>query len=170
MGTIPNNIKDSFKLTETWINTVCTKATVTQDSVVRGKWQNTHADRKVLGWMLCHTLFVNSILLAPGPQSSKILDPQESLNKALETVSALNPADKARKYTDTELCCLRAAGSLTETELMTSLPIFHNKLLSEGRMKRRTDAVLTKELFPEENSDDPGLIYVYPKLVADVKD
>ena len=94
--------------------------------------------------MMCHTLFVNFMPLAPGPQSSKILEPQECVNKALKTVAALMPVDKASKYTDAELRCLRAACFLTEAELMTSQPIFHKKLLSEGRMKRGTKTVLTQ--------------------------
>ena len=36
--------------------------------------------------------------------------------------------------------------------------------------KRSTEAVLTQELRSEKNSDDPGLIYVSPKLVTDIKD
>ena len=87
-------------------------------------------------------MFVNFMPLEPGPQSSKSLEPQECFNKALKTVDALKPVDKARKYTDAELRCLRDACFLTEAELMTSLPIIHKELLSEGHTKRDTDSVL----------------------------
>ena len=97
--------------------------------MVRVKWQNPHAYRKFLGWMLRHTVFVNSISLALGPLANESLKLQEHFEKALETVAALKPEDKTRKYTDEELRCLRAACSLIEAKLMTSLTIYHNKIL-----------------------------------------
>ena len=79
--------------------------------------------------MLQHTLFVNSVPLAPGPQSRDILETQEFFNNFMETVAALKPADKASNYTDSDLRRLRSACSLIEAKLMTSLLIFHNNLL-----------------------------------------
>ena len=73
LGTIPNNIKDYFEFIETWINITCKKYMGTEDPVVREKWKNTHADRNILRWMLCHPLFVNSMPLAPGTQMSNSL-------------------------------------------------------------------------------------------------
>ena len=107
--------------------------------------------------------------LAHGPQDRKSLEPQKCFNKAPETLAGLEPADKARKYNDTEIRCVRTACSLPEVELRKILTISHKKLLSEGRTKRGNKIVLTKELLPDENSDNPGLIYVYPDLVSDIK-
>ena len=170
MRNIPSNIKDSFEFIETWLRITCMKATETEESVVRAKCQNPHANRNVLGWMLHHTLFLNSMSLAPVPQSSDSLEPQECLNKALETVDALKPEYKAKKYNHAYLCHLRATCSLTEAKMMTSLPNFHKNLLSEERTKRGAEVVLMQELHPDKNSNNPGLIYVSPKLVKDIKD
>ncbi len=49
------------------------------------------------------------------------------------------------------------------------LPVFHERMLTEGQTKRGCEAVLAQMLKPDD-SDDPGLIYVSPKLVADIKD
>jgi hypothetical protein len=55
--------------------------------------------------------------------------------------------------------------------MSTSLPPFHQQLLlSEGRTKRGAKAVLAQALRPDEHRDDPGLIYVFPELVSDIKD
>ena len=64
--------------------------------------------------MLRHTLFVNSMPLAPGTQARESLDLQECFNKALETVAALKTADKMSYYTYSDLRCLRAACYLKE--------------------------------------------------------
>ena len=127
MGNIPINLKYSFEFIKNWLRIACMKATGTEDSMVRAKYQNCHAERNVLGWMLRHSLFVNYMPLPPGPQAINIM---ECFNKDIETVAALKPADKAKKYTYAELRCLRAQCSLIEAELMTSLPHFHKKLLS----------------------------------------
>jgi hypothetical protein len=50
------------------------------------------------------------------------------------------------------------------------LPPFHENLLAEGRTKKVTGAVLAQALRPSDDSDDPGLIYVSPELVSDIKD
>ena len=83
---------------------------------------------------------------------------------------ALKPSDNAKKYTDADLHYLRDAYYLTEAEMITSLHIFHKKLLSEGCTKRGTEAVITQDLCSYGNSDDLGLIYVSPELVMDIKD
>ena len=119
--------------------------------------------------MLRHTVFVNSISLALGPLANESLKLQEHFEKALETVAALKPAYKTRKYNNVELRCLIAPCSLTEAELVTSLPFFHKKLMSEGHTKRGTDAVLTQELHPYKKSEYSGLIYVSPEMVTDIK-
>jgi hypothetical protein len=96
------------------------------------------------------------------------LDPQECFNRALETVAALKPVQEMRKYTTAELQRLRAACSLSVAEMDTLLPPFHARLLAEGRTKRGTESVLAQALRPRDDTDDPGLIYVSPKLVADM--
>jgi hypothetical protein len=53
--------------------------------------------------------------------------------------------------------------------MIMSLSPFHKRLLAEGRTKRSLEAVLAQMLRPND-SDDPGLIYVSPNLVADIKD
>ena len=52
VGTITNNIKDSFEFIEIWIHIACMKAMGMENSVVKTKWKNPHADRKFLRWML----------------------------------------------------------------------------------------------------------------------
>ena len=59
---------------------------------------------------------------------------------------------------------------MTDSELMTSLPNFHKNLLSEGCTERGTEEVLTQKLRPYGKSDNPGIIYVPPELVTDIKD
>ena len=61
-------------------------------------------------------------------------------------MAALKPSDKEKNYTDAELPCLRYTCSLTEAEMIKILPMFYKKLLSEGRKKRGTKAVLIQEL------------------------
>jgi hypothetical protein len=51
-----------------------------------------------------------------------------------------------------------------------ALPLFHEQLLTEGRTKKGTEAVLAQALRPHEDMDDPGLVYVSPELVSDIKD
>jgi hypothetical protein len=50
------------------------------------------------------------------------------------------------------------------------MPPFHQQLLAEGCTKRGAEAVLAQALCPDEHSDDPGLIYVSPELVTDIKE
>jgi hypothetical protein len=64
---------------------------------------------------------------------------------------------------------LRAACSLTVAEMATNLPEIHERILEEGRTTKSIEAVLAHALRPKEDQDDPGLIYVSPKLVTDVK-
>ena len=106
--------------------------------------------------------------LSPGPQASKSLKPQKFFNKDLETVAALNPADKAKKYTNTDLRHLRDVCYFTEVKIMTSLPNVHKNMLSEGRTKRGTNSFIKQELCQDENSDDPGLIYVFHNMFKDI--
>jgi hypothetical protein len=54
--------------------------------------------------------------------------------------------------------------------MLTNLPPFHHLLLAEGRTKQGAETVLAQALRPDKHSDDPGLIYVTPELVADVKE
>jgi hypothetical protein len=54
--------------------------------------------------------------------------------------------------------------------MATALPPFHEQLLTEGRTKKGTEAVLAHALRLHEDVDDPGLVYISPELVSDVKD
>ncbi len=49
-------------------------------------------------------------------------------------------------------------------------PPVQHQLLAEGRTKRGAETVLAQALRPDEHSDDPGLIYVSPELVSDIKE
>ena len=42
-------------------------------------------------------------------------------------------------------------------------------MTGRGIKKLGTEEVLTQALLPDEHSDEPGLIYMYPELVADTK-
>ena len=53
--------------------------------------------------------------------------------------------------------------------MLTSMPPFYQKLLTEGRTYQITEEVLTQSLLPDEHSDDRGLIYMSPELVSDIK-
>jgi hypothetical protein len=170
LNTIPNNLRTSFDFIESWLAIACVHKVEKDESVSKAKWQNPHADRRMLEWMIRHTRFVNSMPMMAGPMAGTTLDPQECFNKALETVAALKPTAETKKYSDSELRRLRAACSLSEAEMLTNMPPFHQHLLSEGRTKRGAEAVLAQALRPDEHSDDPGLIYVSPELVADIKD
>jgi hypothetical protein len=170
LRTIPEDKRDSFDFIEAWLSVACTHDVKKDESVLKAKWQNPHADRRMLEWMLRHTRFVNSVPMMMGPGGGTSLDPQECFNKALETVAALKPTAEVKRYSDSELRRLRAACSLSEPEMLTSLPPFHQQLLAEGRTKRGAEAVLAQALRPDEHSDDPGLIYISPELVADIKD
>ena len=70
---------------------------------MRSKWQNPHANRRLLKWMLMHTRFVDSVPMMSGPQVGNGLDPHECFNKTLETVAALKPISKKNQYSDSEL-------------------------------------------------------------------
>jgi hypothetical protein len=87
-------------------------------------------------------------------------------------VAALRPPSETaatRRYTPAEMQRLRAACSLTVPEMETSLPAFHEQLLTEGRTKKGTEAVLAQVLRPRDDTDDPGLVYVSPELVSNIK-
>jgi hypothetical protein len=170
LETIPKDLRDSFDFIKAWLSTACVHEVQKDESVAKAKWQNPHADRRMLEWMRRHTKFVNSMPTVVGPMAGNTLDPQQCFNKALETVAALKPTAEVKKYSDSELRRLRASCSLSEAEMSTNLPPFHQELLSEGRTKRGAEAVLAQALRPDEHSDDPGLIYVSPELVADIKD
>jgi hypothetical protein len=101
------------------------------------------------------------------------LNPQECFNKALETVAALRPPSEAtatKRYTPAELQRLRSACSLTVPEMATALPSFYKQLLTEGRTKKGTEAVLAHALRPQADTGDPGMVYVSPELVSNIKD
>ena len=55
-------------------------------------------------------------------------------------------------------------------EMATGLPTLYQSLLTEGRSKRGTEAVLANALRATADNDDPGLIYISPELVADIRD
>jgi hypothetical protein len=172
LATIPPPHRTGFDFLGSWLAVACTREPRSADSILRARWQNPHADRRMIAWMQRRTRYVNAM---PDPRVSfaQTLDPQECFNKALETVAALRPPSdvaSTKKYTTAEMQRLRAACSLTSAEMETMLPSFHDKLLAEGRSKKGTEAVLAQALRPDESNDDPGLIYISPELVSDIKD
>jgi hypothetical protein len=170
LATMPTNVHDSFDYLHAWLTIACTHVTKANESILKAKWQSPHVDRRMIVWMQRHTQYVNAMPM--GSQATiagATLDPQECFNKALETVAALKPTLEAKKYSTAELQRLRAACSLTVAEMATNLPEIHERLLEEGRTTRSIEAVLAHALCPTEEQDDPGLIYISPELVADVK-
>jgi hypothetical protein len=175
LSTIPTALQSGFSFLGSWLAVACTHGPgATPESLLRARWQNPHSDRRMISWMQRHTRFVNAMPeagLAGG--MAPTLDPQECFNKALETVAALRPPSDSgatKKYTTAELQRLRASCSLSVAEMEALLPLFHENLLAEGRTKKGTEAVLAQALRPSDDSDDPGLIYVSPELVSDIKD
>jgi hypothetical protein len=174
MATVPPGLKTGFDVISAWLSVACCHPSGETDSVLKAKWQSPPAERRMISWMQRRTLYLNDMpAVTTGGNYGLTLDPQECFNKALETVAALRPVTEAstyKKYTPAELQRLRAACSLTVPELETSLPIFHEHLLTEGRTKKGTDAVLAQALRPQGDTDDPGLVYVSAELISDIKD
>jgi hypothetical protein len=77
LKTILENLKDSFDFIEAWLSVACLHEVQKDESMMKAKWQNPHADRRVLEWMLRHTRFVNSMPLMAGPMAGNNLNPQE---------------------------------------------------------------------------------------------
>jgi hypothetical protein len=170
-ASIPTAEHIKFDFIDTWLMVACTHSSATPaESVLCAKWQCPYSDRRVLRWIKQHSQYVNQIPASTGQAAATAggLDPQECLNKALETVAALKPVQEGKKYTTAELQRIRAACSLLVTEMDTALPPFHARLLAEGRTKRGTESVLAQALRPRDATDDPCLVYVSPELVADV--
>jgi hypothetical protein len=121
-----------------------------------------------------HTQYVNAILF--GLQASTTiaaagsLDPQTCFDKAMDTITALKPTAETKKYSIAERQHLWATCSLSVAEMATGLPELYGNLLAEGRSKRGTESVLANALRSTTGNDDPGLIYISPELVADVRD
>jgi hypothetical protein len=170
--TIPLSQRASFDYLMDWGKAACMKrADNAEGSVLRARWQNPHPERRVLAWMQRHTRLTNAlpIDMPVNIASTGGLDPQQCFDKAMETVAALKAGPENKKYSTSELQRLRAACSLTVGEMSSDLPELHEKLLAEGRTKRGSEAVLAQALRPDD-SDDPGLIYISPELVADIRD
>jgi hypothetical protein len=165
-----------FRYLEAWLKAACMNVTNTDESMLTAKWQAPVIDRKVNTWMERHTQYVNAVpfgALAHPPGAATppgTLDPQSCFNKAMETIAALKPTAETKKYSVAELQRLRAACSLSVAEMATGLPELYRSLLTEGRSKRGTEAVLANALRPTADNDDPGLIYISPELVADIRD
>jgi hypothetical protein len=174
LQTIPPNLQNSFDFLGTWLSIACTHITAGAESILKSKWQNPPVERRMISWMQRHTLYVNDMPAAAlGGSPGLTLGPQECFNKALETVAALCPIPEAaatKKYTPAEMRRLRAACSLSVPEMESALPSFHEQLLTEGRTKKGTEAVLAQALRPQGDTDDPGLVYVSAELVSDVKE
>jgi hypothetical protein len=172
IATLPAQQQQQFDYLLAWGKAACVRrGGAAEGSVLRARWQNPHPERRVVAWMQRHTRLTNALPME-GPiagVASASLDPQQCFDKAMETVAALKAAPENKKYSVSELQRLRAACSLTVGEMSTSLPPFHERLLAEGRTKRGSEAVLAQMLRPDD-SDDPGLIYVSPDLVSDIKD
>jgi hypothetical protein len=172
IATLSPTHRPGFDYLLTWGKAACVRtADTAEGSVLRARWQNPHPERQVVAWMQRHTRMTNAIPLDPVQPgvSSAGLDPQQCFDKAMETVAALKASPENKKYSGSELQRLRAGCSLTVGEMRTSLPAIHSRLLTEGRTRRGTEAVLAQMLKPDD-SDDPGLIYISPELIADIKD
>ncbi len=130
-------------------------------------------DRRMIVWMQRRTDYPNGVPSTGLTGIARItLDPQECFNKALEMVAALRPPSETaatRRYTPAEMQRLRAACSLTVPEMETSLQALHEQLLTEGRTKKGKAAVPAQALRPRDDTDDPGLVYMSPELVIDIK-
>jgi hypothetical protein len=168
--TLPPTVHDSLDYLHAWLAVACTHLTRAAESIVKAKWQSPHVDRRMIVWMQRHMQYVNAMpggamAMPAGP----VLDPQECFNKALKMVAALKPSQEAKKYSQAELQRLRAACSLTVAGMEAGLPDLHAKILEEGRTTQDVKAVLAHALRPEEDHDDPGLVYMSPELVTDVK-
>jgi hypothetical protein len=173
-ASVPPADHEGFEYIEAWLMIACTHTVQTPgESVLCARWQRPYSDRKVLQWINRHSRYVNQMPAGTMPAAAATittggLDPQECFNRALETVAALKPVAESKKYSTAELQRIRAACSLSIAEMETSLPPFHARLLAEGRTKRGTESVLAQALRPRDDTDDPGLIYVSPELVADI--
>jgi hypothetical protein len=160
-----------FDCIEACLKIACTHTlTLPGESRLCAQWQRPFLDRRVLQWVKRHLQYVNQM---PSGVASAItlgggLDLQECFNKALETVAALKPVKETKSYMTAELQQIRAACSLSVAEMGSILPPFHACLLAEGRTKWGTKSVLAQALRPQDDTDDPGLIYVLPELVADM--
>jgi hypothetical protein len=172
---IPAALRQSFDFLVLWLAIACTRDRSDGNEVLlRAKWHSPPTERRMIAWMQRRTLYLNAIPATgfgggPGPT----LDPQECFTKALETVAALRPLSKVtatKRYTPAELERLRAACSLSVPEMDTTLLAFHKRLLTEGRTKKGAKAVLAQALRPHEDTDNPGLVYISPELVSDIKD
>jgi hypothetical protein len=175
IATIPVALQPSFRYMEAWLKAACLQgSTTSEDSVMTAKWQAPVIDRKVNTWMERHTQYVNAVpfgALAQTPMAgSGGLDPQMCFDKVMETIAALKPTAETKKYSTAEMQRLRAACSLSVAEMANGLPDLYQSLLTEGRSKRGTEAVLANVLRPTADNDDPGLIYISPELVADIRD
>ena len=153
LETIPAALRPGFDFLGSWIAVACTSGPTDQESKLKAKWQSPPAERRMIAWMQRRTLYLNAVPATEfnGGGPGMALNPQECFNKALETVAALRPpseATAAKKYTPAELERLRAACSLTAPEMETALPPFHEQLLTEGRTKKGTEAVLRKPCDP----------------------
>jgi hypothetical protein len=93
LRTIPPNVQDSFDYIHAWLAVACTHATAASESILKAKWQSPHVNRRMILWMRRHTQYVNAMPDGTLAQmTGPALDPQECLNKALETVTALKPS------------------------------------------------------------------------------
>jgi hypothetical protein len=147
IGNNPTSYEGWVCFLGSWLACVCThNGTDGKDSLLKAKWQSPPAECQMIAWMQCRMLYLNAVPatgLAGGP--GRTLDPQECFNKALEMVAALRPpleTTATKRYTPAELQRLRAACSLSVPEMETSLPGFHEQLLTEGRTKKDTEAML----------------------------
>jgi hypothetical protein len=174
--TVPGDLQPRFRYLEAWLKASCLRGSVNNDdSLLTANWQAPVIDRKVNTWMERHTQYVNAMpfgeqLAAPATPAAASLDPQMCFDKAMETIAALKPTAELKKYSIAESQRLRAACSLSVSEMTTCLPGIYQSLLTEGRSKRGTEAVLANALKPTADNDDPGLIYISPELVADIRD
>jgi hypothetical protein len=158
IATVPAGLRDKFHYMEAWMRAACIESAPHQeDYMLTAKWQASVKDRKVNTWMERHTQYVNAV------------PSQMCFDKAMDTIATLKPSSETKKNSIAELQHLRATCSLTVAEMATNLPELYQSLLMEGQSKRGTEAIMANALRPMANNDDPGLIYLSPELVADVR-
>jgi regulator of sigma D len=91
-------------------------------------------------------------------------------DKAMDMIAALKPTPEAKKYSSSKLQRLRATCSLLVSEMANGLLELYKMLLIEGHSKRGTKSVLANALHPTAENDNPGLIYISPELVGNIRD
>jgi hypothetical protein len=173
LAQLPAADQDEFDYLESWLKIACTG---TKKSQLSAAWQNPYIVRDQRQWMQeRHTANLNAVpsMMPPPAQTTGRLpiDANKIFLKTLETVWTLKPPTDNKQYTPLERRRLRACCNLSVMQYKTDgLPIFHSLLLAEGRSAKGTASALAVALKANPSRGNPGLIYVSPDLIKDVKE